>query len=171
VTPSEAGRLFALLRAAYPDAKAKIGPDTADLWLEELRRLEATSGETAVRSLIESSRFWPSIAELREQYAVAREQLAREFRAEERRTAERVADQIERPPLREIPAVRDYLERRAPGVGLPEEGAGVCSDCERQRPRLYRFGKVRVCAEDARSRLRTREKVEAAAERQEGDTR
>jgi hypothetical protein len=138
VKPDQARDLLDTLCAYF--AKT-LGEPSRNAWLTELRSLDFALGSTAVRSLVVGSRFWPSIAELYEQVEIAREQAARARREEERRAAEETLDNLERPALREIPAlleaegradeaqeVRSFFARWLdPGGGLvdlPEEGAG-----------------------------------------------
>jgi hypothetical protein len=85
MTPNEAAAQLDLLRAAYPDARTKVGPDTAAVWIAMLRRLDRDLGRKAVQSLIEGCKFWPSIAELNEQVVILREQARGERQAAERR--------------------------------------------------------------------------------------
>jgi hypothetical protein len=160
VTPDQAAALFALLRAAYP--RTPIGDDTADLWLDQLAKLDHPIGETAVRSVIETTKTWPSLAHLLEQVSVARAQADRERRSAERRDADRAFDEIEQPPLRTIPAAVKLRKRFA---GLPPEvelaPEGDCDDgCGRSGQR-YQLGRLRLCADCARRRLRAAAKAAA----------
>src|SRR5262245_50393722 len=98
-----------LLRAAYPGAA--VSPDAVELWIAELRRLDDGIGEQAVRSLIGSVKFFPSLAELNEQVEIARAQRARRRRDEERRRDDETAEAMPMPPLHEIPGVVEFLDR------------------------------------------------------------
>jgi hypothetical protein len=158
--------LLRILRAAYP--AAKVGPDTVELWLAELRKLDESIGEPAVRSLVASCRFWPSPAELYEQVEIVRRQRAQQARDEERRAEQEAFDAIELPPLREIPAVRDLRALLdGPPVDLPDASRGRCDDgCgdegERYRLGVHRDGSPRnICGSCARKRLRARDKANA----------
>jgi hypothetical protein len=159
VKPIEAADLLRRLRSGFP--KVADSADAIDLWLSELRPLKRSLAERAVRSLLVGARFTPVLAEFHEQYAIAREQAARARREEERQAEERALDELERPTLREIPAVVEYLARTSSALELPEEGSGTCSDCGRSASPLYRVGKFRVCLDDARKRQRAREKLDA----------
>lgn len=157
MTPTRAGELFRLLRAAYP--AAKLTQDTAELWLTELRRLDDAIGTTAVQSLIARSTFWPSIAELNEQVQIARDQAARMRRDAERRDADLIYDQLPRIPLREIPAAVELLGRFAVRpLNLDRADDGLCDDCRTAGAR-YRHGRVQVCADCGGRRLRAAERL------------
>jgi hypothetical protein len=177
--PDQARDLLDLLCAYF--AKTTIPEATRDVWLAELRSIDHGVGTTAVRSLCVGSKFWPAIAELYEQVEIAREQAARARREKERRAAEETLDNLERPALREIPAlleaegradeaqeVRSFFARWLdPGGGLvdlPEEGAGPCEDCGTEGPRTWRLGKFRLCAKCARMRVRAGQRL--ASERE-----
>jgi hypothetical protein len=152
VKPDEAAELLKLLRAAYPEAKRRIGPDTAELWLAELRRLDAERGAEAVRSLIASARRWPSIAELHEQLEIARRQAAEARRDRERQEVEQAAEELPRPPLSEIPAVQELLSRWSESYGLPAAPAGKCGECGRQAEQRFQLGRFELCRECTRRR-------------------
>jgi hypothetical protein len=152
VTPAEAAALLRLLRAAYPDAKRRVGQDTTDLWLEALRRLDPALGETAVRSLISSARRWPSLAELEEQVEVARRQAAQARRDRERQQAEQAAEQLPRPPLEAIPEVQALLDGWSESFGLTATEDGRCDQCGRQAARRFLLGRVALCRDCTRSR-------------------
>jgi hypothetical protein len=152
VTPAEAADLLRLLRAAYPEAKRKVGQDTADLWLGELRRLDTALGDQAVRSLIASARRWPSIAELHEQIEVARRQTAQTERDRERQRADEIAEELPRPPLEEIPAVQELLDRWSETFGLPDAPAGKCGHCGKEAKRRFVLGQFTLCHDCTRSR-------------------
>jgi hypothetical protein len=152
VKPAEAARLLKLLRAAYPDAKQKVSQDTADLWLAELRRLDAGLGETAVRSLLASSRFWPSLAELQEQVEIARRQAAQARRERERREADEQAEALPRPPLEEISGAQTWIDGRDDAFGLPRAEAGECQQCHRNVKARFVLGRFTLCRECTRSR-------------------
>jgi hypothetical protein len=157
VTPAKASELLALLCAAY---RVRIEGGTADLWLAELRRLDPAIGETAVRSLVTGSRFWPTIAELHEQVTLAREQAARAARERERREAEQRLDAIERPPLREIPAAVALLERWREPLPLERTSDGDCGECGAHGDR-FEVGTFALCYRCAKRRLRARVQVDA----------
>jgi hypothetical protein len=153
------------LCAAYP--RTALPPASTDLWLTTLCSFDAKLGAKAVDSLIRGVKFWPSLAELHEHYGIVREQAGRARREEERREEIEALEALEEaglPPLDEILRRFPEVERWMPGgehmAGLPEEGKGVCSDCGEERPRLYRLGKVRVCADCARPRLRAKAKTD-----------
>lgn len=154
MTHAQAALLFNLVRAAYPGTK--FGPDTVDLWLSELRRLDHARGDAAVRSLITSCRFWPSLAELAEQVAIVTEKQAAARRAQERRDADEAFDAIEMPPLAEIPAAREYLHRLMPlDAAIP----GACDDCGKDG-RRYTLGRFRVCGDCGRRRSLAAQRLE-----------
>jgi hypothetical protein len=147
----EAGGLLALLQAAHP--RTKLEDATVDVWLSELRKLDHRIAETAVRSLVEGVRNWPSIADLGERVAAVREQAARERRDNERHEAERAFDEMPRPPLREIPAAVELIERWvSPPSPLPSAADGVCDECGRSGAR-YELGRFCVCRACAARRL------------------
>lgn len=152
MTYAQAEELLERLRAAYP--RIELSEPTVGLWLGELRRLDHWIGAAAVESLIAVVKTWPSVAHLNEYVTVAREQAARERREAERHEAERAFDLIERPPLREIPAAVELLERfEAAPLALERGEDGSCDDCHGEGFR-FRVGRVLVCTKCARSRLR-----------------
>jgi hypothetical protein len=157
VKRAEAVELLNLLRTATRGGG--VDHDRLTLWLEELRRLDYETGEQAVRSLVVSSVYFPSLAELHEQCRIAREQAARTRRDEERRATERATDALPRPPLREIPAARELLRRFHQPLGLEQVKPGACDECGRPGPR-YELGRFSVCTECAGRRLDAREKAE-----------
>lgn len=148
--PTEAAALFKLLRAAYPNAR--IPEDAAQLWLSELRKLDHERGSAAVRSLIAGCKFWPSLAELYEQYRIIGEQQARARREQERCDAAQAFDAIPMPPLREIPAAVQLLRRFNTPLPLDPATDGACDDCGRSGQRFTR-GRLRLCGDCARRRL------------------
>jgi hypothetical protein len=158
MTHAEAGALFDLLCAAYPTVSPR--ESTADLWLDELRPLDAALGEKAIRSLIAGSRFWPSVAELNEQVTVAREQAARVTRERERREAEQELHALERPPLREIPSVVAFLERWREPLPLERTSDGDCGECGARGDR-FTLGRFALCHRCAKRRLDARTRVDA----------
>lgn len=154
MTPTEAAALFAQLRAAYPDARAKVDSDTAGLWLKRLRGLDRSVAAPAVDALIDGCKFWPTIAELNEQVTLVRDRQARAWREAERRRSEKEYDELELPPLQTIPAyceLLDWFELDLPK--LPRVDDGTCDDCNRAGARVE-IGRVQVCADCARLRLR-----------------
>jgi hypothetical protein len=154
MTPSEAEALFNLMRANYVDARAKVDEDTVALWLTELRRLDRQLGDNAVRSLLKGCRFWPTLAELEDAVEVARDQAVRTRREAARRDEQRAFDELELPPLREIPEAVALLERlRLTPPSLERVVDGPCRDCGKVGSR-FRIGRVDVCIEHARSRMR-----------------
>jgi hypothetical protein len=165
VTRDEAVQLLRLLRAAFPTTR--IEPDTSELWLAELRRLDPSLGEEAVRSLIAGSRFWPTIAELNEQLEIARvrRRPAEEHRAWEERVAAREREaKVPLPPLREIPAaqelIRRFVDEPAP-AGLDDAEPGGCDECGTAGDR-YRVGRFALCGRCAQRRQRATAKAEGA---------
>lgn len=80
MTGDEAGELLKLLCAAWPSAP--FPEPTAKLYAVNLMGMELEPAARAVRALIASSRFLPSIAELRAAYAAEAESVrARNRRA------------------------------------------------------------------------------------------
>jgi len=153
VTPHEAAELLKLLRAAYPEAKRRLGADTTDLWLVELRQLDAALGEQAVRSLIASVRRpWPLIAELNEQVEIVRRQAATARRDRERQQADEIAEELPRPSLAGIPAVQALLDNWSESFGLPEAPPGDCDDCGREATKPFRLGSFVLCRDCVRKR-------------------
>lgn len=67
MTPAEAMALVALLKAAYP--RQPLEATTLKLYAEHLSEFDAPVGRVAVERVIATSRFFPTIAELREQIA------------------------------------------------------------------------------------------------------
>ncbi len=64
MTKPEAARLVALLKAAWP--RQELAPETIRLYAEMLVDLDADAAGAAVREAMTSSRFFPSIAEIRQ---------------------------------------------------------------------------------------------------------
>jgi Loader and inhibitor of phage G40P len=150
VKRDEAMALLRMLRAAYPTTKVEA--DTSELWLSELRRLDATIGEQAVRSVIASSRFWPSLAELHEQVEAARRQAAQARRDEERQQADGMAEELPRPPLEEIPEVQALLDRWSESFGLPSADPGACDECGEEAKTRFVLGRFTLCRDCTRRR-------------------
>jgi hypothetical protein len=172
VTHAQAADLFNRVRAAYPAAQMKLGHETADLWLSELRRFDYERGEAAVRSLIVSCKFWPSIAELHEQCRLIGEQQLRQRLDRERREAD-AAMNVPLPPLHEIPAAVELLTRFARPLLLDEALAGACDDCKRVGPRFV-CGQLLVCGDCGRRRMRVAAQLDdndAGIDPAEGSTR
>lgn len=67
---SEANALVAVLKAAYP--RQELGEDTVGLYERALADVPAAAGRAAVEQHIATSRWWPTIAELRELVAETR---------------------------------------------------------------------------------------------------
>lgn len=61
---SEATRLVAMLKAAYP--RQSLGEDTLALYAAFLSDLDREPGEEAVRTAIATLKFFPTVAELRD---------------------------------------------------------------------------------------------------------
>jgi hypothetical protein len=152
MTRAQAGELLALLSADYP--RTTIDDATIGLWLDELGRLDHKIGTTAVQSLVASQKFWPSIAHLHEQVEIARQQAARERVAAERRAANLALDLTPRLPLAEIPAAVELLERFTEPLPLERGEDGDCDDGCGSTGARYQLGRVRVCADCGRRRLR-----------------
>jgi hypothetical protein len=102
--------------------------------------------------------LFPSIAQLLEHYRIVREFDKRLERDEERRAEAAAYDNLPRPPLREIPAAVELLERWEPKLGLEQAGEGTCEDCEKKGKR-YRFERLALCGECAAARSRVRTQV------------
>jgi hypothetical protein len=173
VNRDEAVRLLRLLRSGFPTTR--IEPDTSELWLAELRRLDASLGEEAVRGLIARSRFWPTIAELNEQLEIAhaRRRPAELHREWQERVAAREREaKVPLPDLREIPAaqelIRRYVDEPTP-AGLDDAGPGGCDECGTEGDR-YRVGRFALCGKCAARRQRAQTKAEAAWAAWEPDT-
>lgn len=73
MTPSAALKLVAKLKAAFP--RANVGPDTLQVYAESLLDIDQGVAEDATLGLIATSRFFPTIAEIRERVAVSQTQL------------------------------------------------------------------------------------------------
>lgn len=155
--PREAGALFALLTANWPRTKA--GETTTELWLDELSRVDHRLGKQAVKGLIATCRYWPSIADLNEQLRQVREQLDRERRDRERQEADRALDALPRPALRDIPGLADRLDRFRTELPLDETESGACDDGCGSHGRRYRIGRRQVCASCARRRVRVQRRL------------
>jgi hypothetical protein len=162
--PDEACELFDRL-CAYYDKNPRDA--TRDAWLNELRLIDLNIGSTAVRSLVVTCKFWPSVAELYEQVANAREQAGRERRDQDRRENEAAYDALreKRPPLRDVPSLLDAQGKHEDArrvrhwlaetiAGLDEEGRGPCDDCGAEAPNTWRYGTARLCEAHAKQRLR-----------------
>jgi hypothetical protein len=161
VNRGQAEDLWRLLCAAYP--RSAPTAETKDLWLIRLGELEVEIGTKAIQSLIDGVKFWPAIAELLEQYEIVREQTARRRSEEKRRARDAAADALPRIPLREIPSVLELQARWVEPLSLPEATAGECDDGCGKTGLRFRLGRVSICADCARRRLRARTKGEEAA--------
>jgi hypothetical protein len=149
VTVGEAKGLVARLSAAYP--MAKVGADTASVWIAELRPLELGLAKEAVENVIRSVKFFPSIAELAEAVMLVREQRARRQREDQRQAAveaEAVMEPLSPEILREMHA---YSARLAGRPELTEVEPGVCDDCGDEGLR-FRFAALSVCSSCGASR-------------------
>ena len=69
MTSSEALKLVSVLKAAYP--RQEMGEDTIEVYVSFLSDLNYREADQAVRGVITTSRFFPTIAEIREQVAEA----------------------------------------------------------------------------------------------------
>ena len=65
MTEKEAAGLMAALKAAYP--RQEIAAPTIKLYARMLGDIDPTEGKEAVQRLIASSRFFPTVAEIREE--------------------------------------------------------------------------------------------------------
>jgi hypothetical protein len=63
VQASEAGALVAVLKAAFP--RQEVPEETMRLYAEQLVDLDLKAGEAAISKLLHTSRFFPTIAEIR----------------------------------------------------------------------------------------------------------
>lgn len=70
---SEAVKLVGMLKAAYP--RAEINAETTRIYCEMLADLDASEATNAVKHLLATSKFFPSIAEIRAMLATRQEQL------------------------------------------------------------------------------------------------
>lgn len=70
MTKAEALRLVAMLRAAWP--RQEVGQDTAEVYAGMLGDLPFEEAKAAVTRLVQTSRFFPTIAEIRERVAETR---------------------------------------------------------------------------------------------------
>lgn len=70
MTKAEALRLMAMLRAAWP--RQEIGEDTTEVYAGMLADLSYADAKTAVTTLVKTSKWFPTIAEIREQAADAK---------------------------------------------------------------------------------------------------
>lgn len=82
MTPQEAQMVVALLQAGYP---AKPLPDsTVALYTRELEDFDFDAAQEAVRLLVRSSKWLPSLSEILEETATIQESRAWEARAKDR---------------------------------------------------------------------------------------
>ena len=65
--PSEAMRLVATLKATYP--RQEIREETVEVYVRFLSDLDHAAAEQAVGRIVATSRFFPTIAEIREEVA------------------------------------------------------------------------------------------------------
>lgn len=63
MTPSESARLISRLKSAYP--RQDVSADTLKIYCEMLVDFELSEAEAATRKIIATSRFFPTIAEIR----------------------------------------------------------------------------------------------------------
>ena len=151
--------MFERLQNAYPFSDLAV--DSGKVYVDKLEEMDEELGRRAVTSTIEGSLLFPSIAELCEQYRIVREQDSRLRRDAERQAANAEYDNLPRPPLHEIPTVRDLVERWKPRLLLENAAPGECEDrCGKTGPR-YRFEKLALCDNCASMRLRVKMQGEA----------
>lgn len=114
MTQEQAKLIVSLLTAAYSSSKALDKPETLALYEHEMRDLDYETASAAIRVVIRSLKFWPSLAEIDRAY--------REEAADRRRTLDRAREQAEIEELqREIPdeervrlleAARNFMAER-----------------------------------------------------------
>lgn len=66
MTEAEAGELVAVLQAAFP--RAEVDEATLKVYSQALRDLDIDEARTAVWSVVRTSRFFPTVAEIRGEY-------------------------------------------------------------------------------------------------------
>lgn len=73
MTKGESMKLLAMLRAAWP--RQEVGADTAEVYAEMLKDIPFDEASAAVRRIVQTSKWFPAIAEIREQVAESRSAL------------------------------------------------------------------------------------------------
>ena len=66
MTKHETMQLLAIIRAAYPGWQKGNEQAAAELWAQQLRDIDANRAATALDKHIKTSKFAPTIAEIRE---------------------------------------------------------------------------------------------------------
>lgn len=70
MTKGEAMKLMAILRAAWP--RQEVGMDTAEVYAGMLSDIPFDEGKAAVTKLVQTTKFFPTVAEILEQVAESR---------------------------------------------------------------------------------------------------
>lgn len=151
----EAQGLVALLRTAYP--QAHFDEDNAATYVEFLAELVSVDAAyTAIRDLIYSNKFLPSIAEINDVYHAKRMQ---ELKAAEQRS---LPEGPETGPPDAVMKMLSVLQSNTPGFkppDLPSLGEGKCEDCGTETE-LVQYGERKLCDRDALARARVRYALE-----------
>jgi hypothetical protein len=148
--------MFERMQNHYPFSDLAL--ESGKAYVDTLVEMDEELGRRAVTSVIESSFLFPSIAELLEHYRIVREQRSRVERDEQRKAEQASYDKLPRPPLREIPAAVELMERWEPRLALEQVSDGECADCDKDGKR-YRYQRLALCADCAASRGRVRAAV------------
>lgn len=163
MTKDQAQALVGLLIAGFP--RTAIEPETVEVYIAAVSELrDAERAKTTVEQLIRASRWFPSVAEIRDLY-----QRETEWAPSGKPQIEAVASGPRELP----PEIREYVdnlrlrdipdaEQQAKTVlaALPPAGTDKCDDCGKKRKR-FRYGARNVCRECAAARTRVRTQVEA----------
>lgn len=64
MNPSETTKLMALLKGAFP--RQDVTPETLQVYCEFLADLDFNTAKDAIKRIVSTSRFWPTIAEIRD---------------------------------------------------------------------------------------------------------
>jgi len=107
MTRDEAGKVLSALRAAYP--RQQVGADTVLAYATMLEDLDAREVMEAVKRLMATSRFFPTIAEIRQEVVTGRDDVV---------TGEQAWGEV----VRKIGSVGSY---QTPEFSDPRTGAAV----------------------------------------------
>src|SRR6266545_3794158 len=143
MTEAEALTLLAALRAAFP--RQPFDRETAAVYAAALLDLDADLGRRAIETLISSSLFFPSIAEIREDYRLLRRYQPQQIALEEGLPSEeeRAAFVAE---MRRWTTERFGVSEPVSTVeGLDSVGAGRCDECAEKVRQRWQLGRFALC--------------------------
>lgn len=145
MTESQALTLLAALTAAYP--KHPFTPETAAVYATQIRDFDADVAGRAVESLIQTSMWFPSIAEIFDEYRRFWQSRPQQRELEQRQPTpeERAETAARMRALAENFGLRPDEKPEENTAGLVEAMSGRCDDCGEQARLRWRYGKFTLC--------------------------